>query len=103
MDKESKPEASTVVIPPDTPVLEIPLPTGKERCKMAAAERAAESMEHVVVTSAQGHAFTMEQGRLGMLEGKVGMREGLAHRIIGESGGGQTRSQQAAGKGGTPT
>lgn len=70
---------------------------------MAAAERAAESMEHVVVTSAQGHAFTMEQGRLGMLEGKVGMREGLAHRIIGESGGGQTRSQQAAGKGGTPT
>lgn len=70
---------------------------------MAASERAAESMEHVVVTSAQGHAFAMEQGRLGMLEGKVGMREGLTHRIIGESGGGQTRSQQAAGKGGTPT
>ena len=70
---------------------------------MAASDRAAEAMEHVVVTSAQGHAFTMEQGRLGMLEGKVGYREGLTHRIIGESGGGQTRSQQPSGQGGTPT
>jgi len=70
---------------------------------MAASERAAEAMEHVIVTSTQGHAFAMEQGRLGMLEGKVGYREGLTHRIIGESGGGQTRSQQAAGQGGTPT
>lgn len=48
-------------------------------------------MEHVVVTSAQGHAFAMEQGRLGHLEGKVGFREGLTHRIIGESGGGNAR------------
>ena len=70
---------------------------------MAAAERAAEAMEHVIVTSSQGHAFTMEQGRLGMLEGKVGMREGLTHRIISESGGSQTRSQQARGEGGVPT
>lgn len=70
---------------------------------MAATERAAESMEAIVVSQAQGHAFVMEQGRLGMLEGKVGYREGLTHRIIGETGAGQTRSQQAAGAGGTPT
>lgn len=70
---------------------------------MAASERAAESMEHVVVTSAQGHAFVMEQGRLGLLEGKVGMREGLTHRIIGESGGGQARAHLPGGQGGVPT
>lgn len=68
-----------------------------------ASERAGESMEAVVVSQAQGHAFVMEQGRLGMLEGKVGMREGLTHRIISESGGSQTRTQQPAGEGGTPT
>ncbi len=65
--------------------------------------RAGEAMEAVVLSQAQGHAFAMEQGRLGMLEGKVGYREGLTHRIIGESGGGQSRSQQPAGAGGTPT
>jgi len=70
---------------------------------MAATDRAAEAMEGVIVTQAQGHAFCMEQGRLGMLEGKVGYREGLTHRIIGESGGGQTRSQQPAGQGGVPS
>ena len=70
---------------------------------MAAADRCAEAMELVAVSQAQGHSFAMEQGRLGMLEGKVGMRESLAHRVIGESGGGQSRSQQPAGKGGTPT
>ncbi len=70
---------------------------------MAASDRAAESMEAVVVSQAQGHAFTMEQGRLGMLEGKVGMREGLTQRIIGESGGGQARAFLPAGIGGTPT
>jgi len=70
---------------------------------MAASERAEEAMEHVIVTSAQGHAFAMEQGRLGMLEGKVGMREGLTHRVITESGSSQSRSQQSAGAGGTPT
>lgn len=70
---------------------------------MAASDRCAESMELVAVSQAQGHAFAMEQGRLGMLEGKVGMREGLTHRIIGESGGGQSRSQQASKQGGTPT
>lgn len=70
---------------------------------MSASERAAESMEHVMTTSAQGHAFSMEQGRLGMLEGKVGYREGLTHRIIGESGGGQARAQLPGGNGGVPT
>jgi len=70
---------------------------------MAASERAAEAMEGVIVGMSQGHAFVLEQGRMGLLEGKVGYREGLTHRIIGESGGGQTRSQQAAGQGGTPT
>lgn len=70
---------------------------------MAVSERAAEAMENVTLSQAQGHAFTMEQGRLGMLEGKVGYREGLTHRIIGESGGGQVRSHQKAGEGGTPS
>ena len=70
---------------------------------MSATDRAAESMEGVIVSQAQGHAFTMEQGRLGMLEGKVGYREGLTHRIIGESGGGQSRAQLPAGQGGVPT
>jgi hypothetical protein len=70
---------------------------------MAATDRAAESMEAVIVTQAQGHAFVIEQGRLGMLEGKVGYREGLTHRIIGESGGGQSRAQLPGGQGGVPT
>lgn len=70
---------------------------------MAAADRAAEAMEAVIVSQAQGHAFTMEQGRLGMLEGKVGYREGLTHRIIGESSGGQARAFLPAGLGGVPT
>ena len=62
---------------------------------MSATERCAEAMEHVVVTSSQGHAFCMEQARIGMMEGKVGYREGLTHRIIGESGGGQARAGAA--------
>ena len=70
---------------------------------MPVSDRCEESLELVAVTQAQGHAFAMEQGRLGMLEGKVGAREGLTHRVIGESGTGQTRSQQPAGAGGTPT
>lgn len=61
------------------------------------------SLEAVVVSMAQGHAFAMEQGRLGMLEGKVGMREGLTQRIIGESGGGQARAFLPGGMGGAPT
>lgn len=61
------------------------------------------AMEGTIVSMSQGHAFTMEQGRIGMLEGKVGYREGLTHRVIGESGGGQTRAQLAGGVGGVPT
>ena len=65
--------------------------------------RCGESLEMVATAQAQGHAFGMEQGRLGMLEGKVGFREGISYRVIGESGAGQARSQQPAGAGGTPT
>lgn len=65
--------------------------------------RAAEGMEAVILGQSQGFAFAMEQGRLGMLEGKVGYREGLTHRIIGESGGGQARAQLPGGSGGVPT
>lgn len=61
------------------------------------------AMEAVILSQAQGHAFAMEQGRLGVLEGKVGMREGLTQRIIGESGGGQARAFLPGGLGGTPT
>lgn len=70
---------------------------------MPASETIATAMEAVIVSQAEGHAFCMEQGRLGTLEGKMGMREGMAHRIMTESGGGQSRSQQPAGQGGTPT
>ena len=61
------------------------------------------SLEGVILSQAQGHAFVMEQGRLGMLEGKIGMREGLTQRLIGESGGGQARAFLPAGLGGVPT
>lgn len=61
------------------------------------------SLQAVILSQAQGHAFTMEQGRIGMLEGKVGMREGLTQRIIGESGGGQARAFLPGGMGGAPT
>jgi hypothetical protein len=61
------------------------------------------SLEAVVLSQAQGHAFVMEAQRIGMLEGKVGFREGLTHRIIGESGGGQARAQLPGGLGGVPT
>lgn len=61
------------------------------------------SLEGVILSQAQGHAFVMEQGRLGTLEGKIGMREGLTQRIIGESGGGQARAFLPAGLGGVPT
>lgn len=68
-----------------------------------ASERAAENMELAMVQAAHGSNFVLEQGRLGMLEGKVGYREGLTHRIIGESGGGQARAHLPAGQGGVPT
>jgi hypothetical protein len=70
---------------------------------MAASDRAAEAMELNVVTASQGHVFVLEQGRIGMLEGKMGMRESLAHRVINESGGGQSRAQLPGGLGGVPT
>lgn len=70
---------------------------------MAMSEAVAQSLEGVILSQAQGHAFAMEQSRLGMLEGKVGYREGLTHRIIGESGGGQSRAQLPAMVGGVPT
>ena len=63
----------------------------------------ASSLEAVVLSQAQGHAFIMEQGRTSLLEGKVGYREGLTHRIIGESGGGQSRAHLPGGAGGVPT
>lgn len=87
-------------------VVEVELPdtqSPNQENEMSATDRAAESMEAVVVSQAQGHAFVMEQGRLGMLEGKVGYREGLTHRIIGESGGGQARAQLPANMGGVPS
>lgn len=70
---------------------------------MSADVTIATAMEATILTSQQGHTFVMEAGRLGVIEGKVGYREGLTHRIIGESGGGQTRSQQPAGQGGVPS
>lgn len=71
--------------------------------EMASDATIATAMEATILTSQQGHVFVMESGRLANLEGKMGAREGLTHRVIGESGGGQSRSQQPAGEGGTPT
>lgn len=62
-----------------------------------------DALEAVVLSQAQGHAYVMEAGRLANLEGKMGARESLSHRIISESGTGQARAQLAAGKGGVPT
>lgn len=70
---------------------------------MPFAERSAEVCELTLHSQAQGHAFIMEQGRLNHLAGVMSTREGLTHRIIGESGGGQARAFLPAGIGGTPT
>lgn len=70
---------------------------------MAFQERSAETMELTLHSQSQGHAFIMEQGRLNHLAGVMSTREGLTHRIIGESGGGQARAFLPAGMGGTPT
>ena len=61
------------------------------------------SMQAVVLSQAQGHAFTMESGRLNHLAGVMSTREGLTHRIISEAGGGQSRAQLPGGRGGVPT
>ena len=90
---------------PNQDPLEIPVPGDKESDEMAAdaSSRAAEAMEANIVNGSEGATFCMEQGRLAHLSGVIGSREALSHRIITESGGGQTRSQQPAGQGGTPT
>lgn len=61
------------------------------------------SLDAVILSQAQGHAFGMENARLQHLAGVMSTREGLTHRIIGESGGGQARAFLPAGLGGTPT
>lgn len=67
------------------------------------ADTIAGSLEGVILSQAQGHAYVMEQGRLGQLEGKVGAREALSHRIISESGAGQSRAFLPGGAGGAPS
>lgn len=71
---------------------------------MAMAElRVIESLELVNLTQAQGHAFLSERSRTIHLDGQMNAREALSHRIISESGGGQTRAQLPGGIGGVPT
>jgi hypothetical protein len=70
---------------------------------MAFEVRSGEVMELTLHTQAQGHAFVMEQARLGHLTGAMSTREGLVHRIVGESGGGQARAFLPGGMGGAPT
>jgi hypothetical protein len=70
---------------------------------MAFEARSGEAMELVLHSQSQGHAFVMEQGRLNHLSGVMNVREGLTHRIVGESGGGQARAMLPAGIGGVPT
>lgn len=95
------PDDNTVGVPTPVPVPGATTPPKENSVAIDATIGA--SVEAVVLSQAQGHAFVMEQGRLGMLEGKVGYREGLTHRIIGESGGGQARAQLPGGLGGVPT
>lgn len=85
---------------PEQDPLVIPVLGGKES-SMDEVTKAA--MNANMVHAAAGLTFVLEAGRQAHLSGIVGSREALSHRIIGESGGGQTRSQQPAGAGGTPT
>lgn len=61
------------------------------------------AMESVIVSQAQGHAFCMEQARIQHLAGVMSQREGITHRLISESGAGQSRAQLPGGMGGAPT
>jgi len=70
---------------------------------MAFDDRSAETQELTLHSQSQGHAFIMEQGRLNHLSGVMSTREGLTHRIINESGGGQARAHLPGGMGGVPT
>jgi hypothetical protein len=54
-------------------------------------KRASEMTQNVLIAQGQGFAVVMEWGRLGTLEGKMGMRESLAHRAVTEGGSGRTR------------
>ena len=65
--------------------------------------RSAEVNELTLHSMSEGHAFVMEQGRLAHLSGVMSTREGLTHRTINESGGGQARAFLPAGYGGAPT
>ena len=66
-------------------------------------KRASEMVQNILISSGQGFAVVLEWGRLGTLEGKMGMRESLAHRTITEAGSGQVRVQLPGGVGGVPT
>lgn len=70
---------------------------------MAFAEISGGVLETALHTANHGHIFVMEQGRLNHLSGVMSTREGLVHRVINESGGGQARAFLPAGYGGAPT
>lgn len=61
------------------------------------------ALEGVILSQSQGHAFTMEQARIQHLAGVMSQREGITHRLINESGGGQARAMLPGGMGGVPT
>ena len=65
-------------------------------------ERAGECMEALMVSIGNGHAFLTEAARAALIEGRVGSREALSHRIIGESGSGWARALQPGVHPGTP-
>lgn len=90
-----------IPVPGESPGATVP-PSEKEK-PMALDATVAGSLDGVILSQAQGHAFCMEAGRLNHLAGVISTREGLTHRIIGESGGGQARAQLPAGLGGVPT
>jgi len=61
------------------------------------------AMENLVLQSAQGHSYNLEALRQLVITGAMGAREGLTHRVIQESGGGQARAFLPAGMGGVPS
>ena len=63
---------------------------------------AREAMVANLISAAAGLTFCLEAGRQGHLAGVISSREAQSMRVVSESGGGQTRSQQPKGAGGTP-
>lgn len=85
------PEETAASVPTTTEPLVIPIPgalpgtsTPSEKEKKVALDATVGgSLEAVILSQAQGHAFCMEAGRLNHLAGVMSTREGLTHPFGG--------------------